>query len=312
MHPFEVVKKIQKRKELKSKTLSYVEQCKITCDLLLSAKQSYNIAISYHAPGTLPVFYVIDKIKAKRKILWLHGDLNSNAGDSILLQEYHSKYDKVYAVSKSVQESFLKYHQDMENRTEVFYNYIDVDGIRQKAKNGETFSDNFKGTRILSVGRLDVQKGFDIAIQVCRYLITDGHNVRWYVLGEGSERDTLENMIHEYELENYFILMGNKNNPYGYIKDCDLFLQTSRHEGYGLAINEAKILHKPVITTDVAGAREQFENNITGWIVANNPESILAQIEWCLNHPKQIETVKENLKHAKLRSEENLLKLLEA
>lgn len=308
-HLILAVGKLRKRKKLQSTELSYVEQCKVTSDLYLPIKKKYDIAISYHAPGTIPVFYVMDKINADKKILWLHGDLDFNAGTSVLLQKYHSKYDKVFAVSESVRNSFLKYHMDMEKRTELFYNYIDVIDIREKANEGMTFLDTFEGIRILSVGRLDVVKGFDVAIQVCKHLITDGYNVQWYVLGEGNERENLEQLIRDNELEGKFILLGNKNNPYGYIKNCDLFMQTSRHEGFGLALNEARTLYKPIITTDVAGAREQIEDGITGWIVPHDLRKIVERTEWCLDHMEQLEIVSENLRHAKVQWDEPINKL---
>ena len=88
---------------------------------------------------TVPVFYVINQIKAKKKILWLHGDMETNAGDEMLAIKYHSCFDQVFAVSKSVYDSFLKYHPDMEKKTDIFYNFVDVDGIKKKAKQGHLF-----------------------------------------------------------------------------------------------------------------------------------------------------------------------------
>lgn len=91
------------------------------------------------------------------------------------------------------------------------------------------------------------------------------------------------------------ILLGNQRNPYGYLKDCDLYVQTSIYEGYCTTTNEAKVLKKPVITTDVSGAREQFVNNITGWIVDINEEAIYQKIKEVLNNKEMCRFIVKNL-----------------
>ena len=98
-------------------------------------------------------------------------------------------------------------------------------------------------------------------------------------------------MIRARKLERVFILLGNQVNPYGYLSTCDLYVQPSRYEGYCTATAEAKILGKPVITTEVSGAREQFCNNETGWIVPISVEALSDQISWCLDHRKDMERI---------------------
>lgn len=298
-HPLFAARKLRAMLKLHSKRCSYIEQCWLSSQMLMSVRKEYDVAIAYHAPNTIPVFYVIDSLKAGKKILWLHGDLENNAGDTELAMRYHNQYDQVFAVSRSAQDSFIQYHPEMRSQVSVFHNYIDAEDIRQKSYTGPVFSDEFNGVRILSIGRLDDQKGFDLAVISCKALIDQGYRIRWYVCGEGAGRDLLERMIRENELDGQFVLLGNQSNPYGYLRCCDLYVQPSRFEGYCTTTNEARMLGKPVITTAVSGASEQFENNVTGWIVPIDADAITQQVAYCLEHPQEVQAVQARLKDAK-------------
>lgn len=310
-HPVVGVRKLLCKTKLKKQSLNYLEQNKISSEMLLPIRKKYDVAIAYHAPNTVPMFYVINKMQAKKKILWLHGDMEANQGNHPLAIEYHRRYDKIFAVSQSVCESFFKYHPEMKNRTEIFYNYVDLESIKHKVKIGKTYEDGFEGIRILTICRLAQEKGLDIAIEVCRQLRNKGYNIRWYVCGEGEERKRLEEAIAENQLQDFFVLLGNQNNPYRFLSDCDLYVQPSRFEGFCTTTNEAKILCKPVITTEVSGAREQFVDNVTGWIVPIEKVAIFEKIERCLQYPEQLKTISNNLKNMKLQSSEMIDKIFE-
>lgn len=310
-YPVAALRKLLCKSQLKKEGISYLKQNKISSEMLIPIRKKYDIAIAYHAPNTVPMFYVIDKIQAKKKILWLHGNMESNDGDNPLAIEYHRKYDKVFAVSQSVYESFLKYHPDMKKQTEVFYNYVDLESIKHKVETGETYHDGFKGVRILTIGRLAEQKGLDLAIKVCKRLIGKGYSIRWYICGEGEGRNELEKMISENHLQEHFILLGNQDNPYRFLYDCDLYVQPSRCEGFCTTTNEARILCKPVITTDVSGAREQFVDGVTGWIVPIDIEEILKKVEWCIQYPEQLKEITNNLKMMKFQTSEAIDKIFE-
>jgi glycosyltransferase involved in cell wall biosynthesis len=225
---------------------------------------------------------VAGRIKAGRKVLWLHGDMDTNEGAAPAALKVHSSYDMVVGVAGSIIKSYLRYHPEDRAKTRVVYNFTDMEGVLRKAEAGETFSDPFDGVRILTAGRLDHQKGYDMAIGACRRLADDGFRFRWYVLGEGVLRAELEDRIRREHLEDIFVLMGNKPNPYGFMKQCDLYVQPSRTEGFCTATNEAKILKKTVITTDVSGAREQFRDGYDGWIVPVSEEALYEKLKWCL------------------------------
>ncbi|WP_434794211.1 UDP-N-acetylglucosamine--peptide N-acetylglucosaminyltransferase GtfA subunit [Terrisporobacter petrolearius] len=272
------------------KELNYLNQCELTSHCLPKIEKIYDLAISYHAPNTIPVFYTINNIDASKKILWLHGDIITNNATCELVYNYYNEYDKIFGVSEYIKETLNKQFPKLYSKADVFYNFVDEENLKKLSYKGDSFNDNFDGTRILTIGRLDYQKGYDLAIKACHNLIEHGYNIKWYICGEGSSRKEIEDLIKKYNLRNDFILLGNQKNPYGYLKDCDIYVQTSRFEGYCTTTNEARILRKPVVTTNVSGANEQFENNKTGIIVDINENEIYKGIKILIeNTQKRIE-----------------------
>ena len=289
-HPIQAVRKLLICSSTKHFNMSYAEQCFIFSKVYAPMSKNYDIAISYHAPNTIPVFYVIDKVRAQKKILWIHATMEENSGAERVVFQYHEKYDQVICVSKSAYDSFVKLHPLMKQKTKLRYNLINKKRIKDLALNGKKFPHDNQPV-LLTIGRLEHQKGIDIAVDACEQLVKQGHVFKWYVCGEGNEHLMLSKMICERNLNDVFILMGNQMNPYGYLDSCDLYIQPSRFEGYCTATVEAKVLGKPVITTDVSGAREQFGDNISGWIVPISSKAIALQIEWCLDHMEEVEII---------------------
>ncbi len=289
-HPLQALRKLMICARLRIAHKPYAVQCWISSAIYSPLPEEYDIAISYHAPNTVPVFFVIDKIRAPQKILWLHGTMEENDGKNQVLFHYHEKFDQVVCVSKTVYDSFIKLHPAMAERTLVRYNLIDDNIIRHMAREGKKFLKE-RFPIILTIGRLSYQKGLDLAVEACARIVQEGYKFKWYVCGEGDQRINLEEKIKAKCLEDVFILLGNQLNPYGYLATCDLYVQPSRFEGYCTATVEAKVLGKPVITTEVSGAREQFGENETGWIVPISSTALAKQISWCLDHMEEAEKI---------------------
>jgi glycosyltransferase involved in cell wall biosynthesis len=227
----------------------------------------YDLAIAYHVPASFPVVYVMNNIKAKKKAAWIHSDVSKYEKPLKRYREFYERFDKIFCVSQAALYNFIHMFPDLKDKTTVFYNILDTRKIEFMAVNGESYKDSFEGIRILTVGRLTFEKGHDIIPNVINRLISQGYNVRWYCLGDGEDRPKLENMIREFNLESHLILLGIKDNPYPYIKDCDIYVQPSRHEGYCITLAEARALNKPIITTDFVSAKEQINNRNNGLIV---------------------------------------------
>ena len=156
------------------------------------------------------------------------------------------------------------------------------------ADQGNGLEDDFQGYRLLTIGRLTQQKRYDIAIQAM-VLLKEKCTVpvRWYVLGEGDLRDSLEWQIKEAHLENDFILLGVKTNPYPYCKNCDFYVHATGFEGKSIAIQEAQTLGKPILATDCSGNKEQIRDGIDGCLCQLTPEAISDQLVWMIQHPEE-------------------------
>ncbi|MCI8326613.1 MAG: glycosyltransferase, partial [Lachnospiraceae bacterium] len=222
----------------------------------------YDLAIAYLEGGA--AYYVADHVKARKKAAFIHIDYGKAGYTRKLDRDCYLTYDRVFTVSDEVKDHFLKFYPECEERTKVFRNLINQEEIKRKAKEEGGFSDSFDGIRILTVGRLTYQKAYEIAIDVMKKLKEESFPVRWYVLGEGSEREKLEKQIAELGLQEDFLLMGAVQNPYPYYKQCDLYVHATRFEGKSIAIQEAQTLGCAIVASDCSGNREQIESGVDG------------------------------------------------
>ena len=154
--------------------------------------------------------------------------------------------------------------------------FVNEKEIIEKSQEECDFRDDFDGIAILSVGRLCEQKGFDLAIPAVAKLFREGENVRYYIIGEGSEeyKQKLLDIVRESDAENCVHFLPRTDNPYKFMARCDVYLQPSRHEGKPIAVEEAKILGLPVCVTNYKSAREQLEKVDKGIVCEANSEGI--------------------------------------
>ncbi|CRK81690.1 glycosyltransferase [Neobacillus massiliamazoniensis] len=240
--------------------------------------EEYDVAVAYGGPMDFISYFVIKKIKAKRKIQWIHFDVTKIGFNRKFAAKIYRKFQKIFVVSKEGKEKLTNILPSLAERTEIFRNIISPQLIKTQAKEGEGFCDNFMGIKILTVGRLSLEKGQDLAIKAMAKLKQEGFNVRWYCVGEGKFRNKCEELIDEYNLKNDFILLGSTHNPYPYIEQCDIYVQPSRHEGFCITLAEAKCLVKPIVTTNFTGAKEQLNNWNNGLIVGIDENEIYRAI----------------------------------
>lgn len=248
----------------------------------------YDLAIAYHVPASFPVVYVMNNIKAKKKAAWIHSDVSQYEEPLKRYKKFYEKYDKVYCVSKYALNEFTQMFPEQKGKATVFYNILDTKKIEMMSVNGDSYKDSFGGgVRILTIGRLTSQKGYDVIPLVLKRLISIGHNnLRWYWIGDGEGRPDFENIIKKYKLENNISLLGTQENPYPYLKDCDIYVQPSRHEGYCITLAEARALNKPIVTTDFVGAKEQIINKNNGLIVNFDENDLFSAIQKLIIDPE--------------------------
>ncbi len=218
----------------------------------------YDVAIAYWGDHTM--FYMIDKVKAKKKISWLHFDYDEPPREDAVYLPYFEKCDKIVTVSGEIEKSLAKKFPNIAEKIETIENFVNEREIREKAQEPCSFRDDFGGTALLSVGRLCEQKGFDLAISAVARLFREGENIRYYIIGEGEEEYSakLRALIREFGAENCVKLLPRTENPYKYMARCDVYLQPSRHEGKPITVEEAKVFGKPLCVTSYKSAREQL------------------------------------------------------
>lgn len=266
----------------------------------------YDIAISY-AQG-IPTFYVSDKIIANKKFAWVNVSYRLEDKDKEFQSKYYDKYNKIVAVSNSAKEVFLETFPKYKNKIEIIYDINNFNFILKMSDMEDVYKDNFDGIKLLTIGRLDNQKGYDMALDACKILKEKGINFRWYVLGKGPLKSDIEEYIKKHELEEYFILLGVKANPYPYIKESDIYVQTSRFEGFGLAIAEARMLNTPVVTTEFDAVYNQMIQGKNGLVVNMNSESIANGILELINNVELRSSIIEYLKEEKKDNAEEIEK----
>lgn len=270
-----------------------------------SVRQDYDIAICFHIHSQFLLRYVANNFVAKHKIAWIHNDFTSTSYKISLFKSDLKQYDQFYCVSQKVFDEFVGMLPELSCKTSIFHNIIARDKILELSC--EEKPQEFQEVDcpiLVSVGRLNFQKGFDIAIDVSKALIENGIKHKWFILGEGDQRSVLEQKIRDNELENIFILLGVKNNPYPYIRGCTIYVQPSRHEGYGIAVAEARILEKAIVCTDFAGAREQIAQNKTGLIVDCNSQKIYKAVKSLIEDSELRFELELNLRKENMNSKE--------
>jgi glycosyltransferase involved in cell wall biosynthesis len=246
-------------------------------------KTVYDIAIAYAGPMDFISFFVAKKVKAKKKIQWIHFDVSKIGFNKKFASSIYQRFQKIYAVSDEGKERLMEILPKLKNKISVFHNVISPHFIIKMSKEGEGFDDDFEGIRILTVGRLSKEKGQDLAISALKKLKDEGFHVRWYCVGEGSYRFEYEKQIALHKLENDFILLGSTPNPYPFMEQCDIYVQPSRHEGYCITLAEAKIFNKPIISTNFTGANEQLSLYPKGYIVNFDQTELFNQLKLLIN-----------------------------
>lgn len=274
-------------------------------------KEQYDVAIAYAGPTEIIDAYIGHKVNTKKKIAWVHFDISKHKINEKLYKSLYKKFDKIFTVSKEANKKLNEIIPSTINKSEVMLNIISKELICEMSEENVNFDNYYDGIKIVTVGRLSNEKGQDLAIKALYKLKQEGYKVRWYCVGEGKSRKDFEELIKEYNLESDFILLGSTPNPYPYIKKSDIYVQTSRHEGYCLTLAEAKALCKPIISTNFIGAYEQIQDKVNGIIVESNEDKIYEWIKHIISNKKLITELTNNLKDIDVSTIDNVNKLID-
>ncbi len=220
----------------------------------------YDVAIAYAGPSQMIDFYVCEKIKAKMKYGWIHFDVTKFGIDRGMTRRLYKQYEKVFVVSETAKKRFDELLPELKEKTEVRYNVVSKEQILSLADTGKSFDDDYHGKRILTVGRLSSEKGQDVSVEALKKLVDEGRDVKWYYVGEGNLRNVCKQKAKELGISERVVFLGLQTNPYGYMRDCDIYVQPSRHEGYCITLAEARCFTAPIVATNFTGAEEQLNS----------------------------------------------------
>ena len=256
------------------------------------ADRQYDVAINYLEIES-PEF-LLNHIHAKKYIQWYHTDvanLDDPENTDKMIPAYE-RMDAIVCVAKSAKKSFVERYPQLKEKTHVLYNFFDTRSMTEQAKEPL----HYAGERpvLLSVGRMTPSKKYLRFLDVLARLRDEGFPFSWYVLGTGLELEEIQKKTEQLGLADRVHLEGLTDNPYRYMKNCDLFVLPSGWEGFPTVTVEAKVLGCPVLATDVSGIREQLVHGETGWIVENSEEGIYQGLKHLLLHPELREKLRAN------------------
>lgn len=265
--------------------------------------QEYDIAISYFNDVPNNYFnqgtnlFVDEFTNAKMKLAWIHNDPILAKFDHEYCKNLYRNFDRLVHVSEACKEKFDSFLPEYKSKSVVVYNFFQVEVIKRKSTEYKPFDSNNETINIVTVGRIDnYQKRLEKVVEVSHLLSKAGiRNFKWRVVGEGPDLNKNIQLTNELGVYDLVEFVGNRENPYPFIRNSDIFVLTSAFEGYPMVVEESLILGVPVVATCYAAAREQIEQGITGIIVDMETDKIFEVIKELLLNPSRITKMVENL-----------------
>ncbi|WML51606.1 glycosyltransferase [Neobacillus sp. PS3-12] len=231
------------------------------------------------------------------KIMWIHGGLEHLETElptiAVRFKRWiqrgkYRKFDNILLLTNDAKSRFdNKYN--LATKTRVLYNPINHDEIISLSQKNLTDLEFKKGINIICSCRLSVEKGVLRLIYACSRLLKENYDFNLIIIGDGPEREKIENAILSNDIGEKVTLLGFKKNPYKYMDKCDIYVSPSYTEGFSLSIVEAVILGLPVISTNCNGPKEILKNGEYGMLVENSESGIYRGIKDMLDSPKLIE-----------------------
>lgn len=238
-------------------------------------------------------------ISAKKRYVFFHSSVDLHHE---MLEKVFPKYNGIVAVSEGVKDMLQKAYPHVRDKVLVLENYVNAEEILEKAEKCsiEGGVDKTKQYTLVSCGRLSSEKGFDMAAEAAALFARKYNDFIWYFIGDGPERGKVEKVISKYSLENNICITGYKDNPFGMMKQCDVYVQPSYEESYGRTIKEALILGCPVVSTATVGGNTLIRDKENGILTDINAEALAKGIIEMIESPelqkkcRECYTIKQN------------------
>ena len=246
----------------------------------------YDLAVSFLTPH----YFVANRVKAKKKIAWIHTDYSKVAVDVESEVKMWSAYDAIISISEEVSRTFVQIFPTLKDKLFCIGNMLPVASVERQIHAMDVSEEMPEdgAIRLLSVGRFCTAKNFDNVPDICRRLRGSGLNVKWYLIGYGGDEPLIRRRIEEAGMQEHVVILGKKSNPYPYIKACDLYVQPSRFEGKCVTVREAQMLGKPVVITNYATAPSQLEDGADGVVVPMDNAGCAEGIAALLRDPQRM------------------------
>lgn len=280
---------------------------KLCVPFLPAIPGEYDLAISFNDPH-----YIIGKkVNAKVKMSWFHTDASRMDFCEDIEKEMWGMSDYVVNVSQECKEAFDKKHSYLMNHSIVIENILSKSFVAERgvAFTVENEMPNDRTIKLLSIGRFSNQKNFDNVPDICRRILEAGLKIKWYLIGYGGDEPLIRQRIAEAGMEDRVIILGKKENPYPYIKACDLYVQPSRYEGKAVTVREAQMLCKPVVITRYATSASQLEDGVDGVIVPMDNEGCAEGIVAVIRDEKLRQKLIKNTKVRDYTNSEEIQKI---
>ena len=254
--------------------------------------KTYDLAISFLTPH----YFARERVKAKKYAAWIHTDYTALSFDRKAELTMWSGYDVICGVSEQTSKSFQMTFPELAGKVRTIENILPKELINRQAQEWNDDMLLNGSISILSVGRFCVAKNFDNVPDICRKLVEFGLDVKWYLIGYGGDEPLIRQKITETGMQDHVIILGKKENPYPYMRACNLYVQPSRYEGKAVTVREAQLLAKPVIITNYATSGSQLENGVDGVIVPMDNADCAAGIATLLRDSERMQRLSENCK----------------
>ena len=250
----------------------------------------YNVAVSFIQGFTAQL--VAERITSDKKAVFFHGSTDDHHG---LHERIFSDFDEIYCVSEPALEAVKGFYPRHADKMRCLENFVDPDEVRKLA---DEYDPGYPKDRMVacSCGRMTKVKGFDLAVRAAKILKDGGLYFKWYFVGDGPDKQKVEELIASLELKSEIVITGLKDNPYPYIKNCDIYVQPSYEEAQGLTMIEAQILLRPIVSTDTSGARSLITDGEDGLIAKTDPAGLADRIDLLARDRKSRERLSDNFR----------------
>ena len=254
----------------------------------------YDLAISFLTPH----YFVAEKVNAKKKIAWIHTDYSTIGIDVKSELAVWSKFDYIASISDDCTKGFLTVFPSLKDKIVKIENLLSEKTVLNKADEAVEIEYDITDEAIilLTIGRFTPQKKLFDVPEIVYGLLKKGLNIKWYLIGFGTQENLIREKIKQYNVEESVIILGKRDNPYPYIKACDIYAQPSLYEGKSVTVREAQMLAKPVIITNYPTAKAQLTNGYDGIIVPLEIDDCIEELYNVLSNKALLNEISENTK----------------